>query len=102
MSILDDKLDIVLFVRNMMLIDIINATLLDTETDDIVNFLARPIITLKDDDDDDFSMLYHKYKETDFEKFYKEVVHLSKKSNKRMEEMKLISICNKHLKSINI
>ena len=102
MSILDDKLDIVLFVRNMILIDIINATLLDTETDDIVNFLARPIITLKDDDDDDFSMLYHKYKETDFEKFYKEVVHLSKKSNKRMEEMKLISICNKHLKSINI
>lgn len=102
MSILDDKLDIVLFVRNMMLIDIINATLLDTETDDIVNFLARPIITLKDDDDDDFSMLYHKYKETDFEKFYEEVVHLSKKSNKRMEEMKLISICNKHLKSINI
>ena len=102
MSILDDKLDIVLFVRNMMLIDIINATLLDTETDDIVNFLARPIITLKDDEDDEFSMLYHKYKETDFEKFYKEIVHLSNKPNKRMEEIKLISICNKHLKSINI
>jgi hypothetical protein len=102
MSILDDKLDIVLFVRNMMLIDIINATLLDTETDDIVNFLARPIITLKDDEDDEFSMLYHKYKENDFEKFYKEIVHLSNKPNKRMEEIKLISICNKHLKSINI
>ena len=101
-EILDQKLDITLYVRNMMLFDIINETLLNSEIKDIVNFLIRPIIPLKNKEENEFSIFYSKYKENDFNNFYKEVIKLSNKENKRNEEIKLISICNKHLKNINI
>ena len=100
-TILDEKLDITLYVRNMILFDIINATLLDSETKDIVNFLIRPVISLKNNDGDDFSLFYGKYKETDFNNFYNEVIQLCNKTNKRKENIKLISICNNHLKNIS-
>ena len=101
-ALLDSKLDIVSYLRNMMLFDILNETFLDSEVKQIVNFLSRPIITSQNDEENEFSLLYDKYKEADFENFYQEVIQLSNKTNKRKEEIKLISICNKHLKEINI
>ena len=101
-ALLNSKLDITLYVRNMMIIDIINEILLDPETRDIVNFLARPIISLKRDEENELSLFYHKYKEANFEKFYKEVIQLSNKVVKNKEDIRLISICNKHLKQIHI
>ena len=103
MDILDNKLDIVAYVRNMMLIDIINEILLDKKTESIINFLARPIICLKDnDEEEEFSLFYHKYKEADFEQFYNEVIQLSNKTYLKEKEAKLISLCNKHLKQIKL
>ena len=101
-SFLDNKLDIVLYIRNMILIDIINKTILDNDTKDILNFLTRPIISLKDSEEDDMSLFYEKYKNTDFDKFYNELIQISNKKDKRNEEKKLISVCNKQLKKINI
>ena len=101
-ALLNSKLDITLYVRNMMIIDIINEILLDPETRDIVNFLARPIISLKRVEENELSLFYHKYKEANFEKFYKEVIQLSNKVVKTKEDIRLISICNKHLKQIHI
>ena len=101
-SLLDSKLDITLYVRNMMLIDIMNEILLAPETRDIVNFLTRPIISLKKDEENELSLFYHKYNETDFENFYKEVIQLTNKPIKQREEIRLIYICNKRLKQINI
>ena len=101
-ELLDSKLDVVLYVRNVMLFEILNETFfLDSDTKDIINFLARPIISLESDEESQLSLFYNKYKENDFEKFYKEVIQLSNKTDKRKEEIKLISICNKHLKQIN-
>lgn len=60
-SLLDSKLDITLYVRNMMLIDIMNEILFDPETRDIVNLLTRPIISLKNNDEKNLSLFYHKY-----------------------------------------
>ena len=76
--------------------------LLAPETRDIVNFLIRPIISLKKDEENELSLFYHKYNETDFENFYKEVIQLTNKPIKQREEIRLISICNKRLKQINI
>ena len=67
MDILDNKLDIVTFIRNMIIIDIINEILFEKKTEYIINFLARPIISLKNnDEEEEFSSFYNKYKEADF------------------------------------
>ena len=46
-SLLNSKLDIALNIRNMMLFDIMNETVRNSETKDIINFLTRPIISYK-------------------------------------------------------
>ena len=99
-SILYNKLDIVLYVRNMILFDILNETFLGNDAIDIINFLSRPIISLKEEVKNEFPIFYHRYKTNDFDKFYGEIVTLSQKPNKRKEETELISITNKHLKML--
>jgi hypothetical protein len=99
-SILYNKLDIVLYVRNMILFDILNETFFGNDAIDIINFLSRPIISLKCEENDKFLSFYHRYKTNDFDKFYGEIVTLSQKPNKRKEETELISITNKHLKML--
>ena len=101
-SILNSKLDIVLFVRNMLLIDIINEIFFGDNEKDIVNFLSRPIISLKGKKKNDQPIFYHNYESSDFNKFYVELSELAKKSDKRKEEEQLISISNNHLKSLLI
>ena len=101
-SFLDRKLDIVLYVRNMILLDIFTEILLDPETKEVANFLTRPIISLKSDELDELTLLYNKYEENDFDKFYKQLIQLSNKPDKRKDEIKLITICYKHLKEINM
>ena len=45
--LLYNKLDIALYVRNMLLFDIMNETVINSETKDIINYLTRPIISYK-------------------------------------------------------
>ena len=99
-SILFSKLDIVLYVRNMILFDIINKTVLGTGIKDVINFLSRPIISLKGKEKNELQIFYHNYKPSDFDKFYNEIGELAQKSDKRNEEKLLISLTNKHLKSL--
>ena len=101
-SFLDRKLDIVLYVRNMILLDIFTEILLDHETREVANLLTRPIISLKSDELDELTLLYNKYEENDFDKFYKQLIQLSNKPDKRKDEIKLITICYKHLKEMNM
>ena len=99
-SILYNKLDIVLYVRNMILFDILNETFLGNDVIDIINFLSRPIISITGEEKNEFPMFYHRYKTNDFDKFYGEIVNLSQKPNKSKEEIELISLTNKHLKML--
>ena len=78
-SILNSKLDIVLYVRNMLLIDIINETFLVEDKKDIINFLSQPIISLKGKKKNDLPIFYHSYNSSDFNKFYFELDELAKK-----------------------
>jgi len=99
-SILFSKLDIVLYVRNMILFDIMNKTFLGTGIKDVINFLSRPIISLKGKEKNELQIFYNKYKPSDFDKFYNEIGELAQKSDKRNEEKLLISLTNQHLKSL--
>jgi len=99
-SILFSKLDIVLYVRNMILLDIMNKTFLGTGIKDVINFLSRPIISLKGKEKNELQIFYNNYKPSDFDKFYNEIGELAQKSDKRNEEKLLISLTNQHLKNL--
>ena len=95
-----NKMEISVYIRNTMLFDIINETFIDSEHIDIINFLCRPIISLKNKEKNELSLFYRNYKENDFNKCYTEIIQLMNKSGKRDEENKLISLSNKHLKKL--
>ena len=101
-SFLYSKMDILLYIRNMILFDIINETLLSVGLKDVINFLSRPIISLNGKKDNSLNIFYQGYKSSDFKNFYGEIKELSKKSDKAKEEKELISLTNKHLKSLLI
>ena len=99
-SILYSKLDVGLYVRNMILFDIINETFIGLGSRDIVNFLSRPIISLNTKETNELAIFYHAYKSSDFNKFYNKMNELSQNSDRTREETELISLTNKHLKSL--
>ena len=98
-NIINNSLDIVSFVQNVMLFNIINETILDAHVKSIVNFLSHPIISInKDNDKNDFEEFYRSYKESDFNKFSEDLTKLVQKPKKEIRERKLISFANKRLK----
>jgi cytochrome oxidase Cu insertion factor (SCO1/SenC/PrrC family) len=84
----------------MLLFDIMKDILLDSETKDITNFLVHPIISLSVNEENELPSLHDKYAESDFDKFYQEIIKLSNKDEKTIEEIRLMSLSNKHLKEL--
>ena len=101
-SFLYNKLDITLYMRNMILFDIMKDILLDSETKNIAYFLVHPIISLSNNEEDELLSIHKKYNESDFYKFYDEIIQLSNKNEKTKEEIKLMSLSNEHLKKLYI
>ena len=97
-SYLYNKMEISLYIRNMMLFDIFNDIFVEPENKDIINFLCRPIITRKNSGKNDLSLYYKGYRDKDFSKFYNQITQIIEKSDKKSEELKLISLSNQHLK----
>ena len=93
-----NKLDIILYVRNMVLFDIINETLLDEEKKNIINFLSRPLLSL--DKKENKNIFYQNYYETDFDKFYDGYQELAHKTYKQHKEERLLSYSNQKLKEL--
>ena len=87
------------YVRNMILFDIMNQTIIDNERNDIINFLCRPIISPHQNQTEEFEHFYKSYKKEDFEKFKNNIKELMKKPEKDDKENKLISISKKRLKA---
>ena len=102
-NILNNNLDVVLFVKNQMLFNILYETLIEDQIKSIVNFLCRPIISINDDKTkNNLPQYYHKYQEDDFNKFSQEIVQLVQKPRKKMKEKKLLLLSNKHLQDFLI
>ena len=98
-NILFKKMDIITYVRNMILFDLLNRIILDDSKKTIMNFICRPVISINDNNKkNEFDLFYRKYRERDFKKFYQEIQNLSKKQNKEEKDNKLVSYSNAHLK----
>ena len=95
---LNINLDIVSYIRNQILFDIINETILDEQVKSIVNFLCRPVLSINHDIKNNFSDFYKLYDEKDFTKFSEELIELIQKPNKSIREKKLIKLSNNRLK----
>ena len=93
-------MDIVVYVRNMLLFDIINESLVGTDVKDIINFLSRPIISVKKKNENELAVFYNNYKSSDFKKLYTQLTEISEKSDKSLEEKRLVSLSNQHLRTL--
>ena len=101
-ALLYNKLDIAVYVRNMIVFDVMKDLILEPKTKDIVNFLVRPVISLTPNEDEEVHLFHKNYDESDFDKFYQEIIELSNKDKITEEENRLISLSNKHLKELYI
>ena len=101
-NILYNKLDIVLFMRNMILLDIMSKTLVDNNNNKngIITFLSRPVVSIAEKEQSELDESFKKYEETNFDNFYYEVLELVKKAEKRETEKKLLSLSNQQLKEL--
>ena len=97
-KIIYKKLDIITYIRNMILFDIINEILLDNKKKDIINFLCRPVISANKSSTNEYYDFYKLYGEKDFDKFMYKVEGLVKKKNKDIIEEKLIELSKEQLK----
>ena len=97
-KILYQKLDITLYLRNMMLLDIMNKTLLEENMKNIINFISRPILSLNKNENDELESFYQSYTDSEFEKFSNDIYEYAKKSDKNIIEKKILNISNKQLK----
>ena len=92
------KLDLVLFVRNMILFDIINDMMLSWNKRNIINFLSRPVISLNNDEEYRSPEFYQDYNRNDYERFSQSIYDMAQEPQKGIEEKKLIALSNKSLK----
>ena len=99
-NIIFKKLDIIAYTRNMILFDIINQLLIDTNQKTVINFLSRPIISINKGAKNEFSEFYKNYREKDFKKFYEEILEISQKNNKENMDSKLLNLSVEHLKDL--
>jgi len=99
-NILNDKLDISLYIKNTILIDILNQALINDNMKSMTKFISRPIISLNKSGERDLSQFYKNYDLTDFDNLYEEISNMSKKSRFAQAEQKIISSVYNELKEM--
>ena len=98
-NLLNNKLDISLFVKNMILIDIMNQILLRENKEVITQFLSRPVISLNKEEKE-LDKNNKEFNENVFDKFYSEMMDIAKKPEIIDNEKEIISLLNKRLKEL--
>ena len=99
-ELLNKKFDIVLYTRNMTLIDIISKILLDENKKEIINILGRPVLFSEKIEEGEYDVFYKNYSKEDFNKMNDEILDLVKKPGKQNFDEKLISFTNEKLKEL--
>ena len=101
-KIIFKKLDIVTYIRNMVLFDKINQTIINDKEKILINFFSRPIISAyTKEEKNEFEEFYENYEDKDFDKYYEQIKELVNKPKKEENDYKLLSISNDHLKTFN-
>ena len=98
-NLLYKKLDVTLYVKNVLLFDIMHQTLIDDKRNGIINFISRPTISTKREDKE-LSEFYKTYTYSDFERFNFEINELIRNPRLEKNERNLLSLCNKNLREI--
>ena len=98
-SLLYKKLDVTLYVKNVLLFDIMHQTLIDDKRNGIINFISRPTISTKSKEKE-LSEFYKTYSYSDFERFNFEINELIQNPRLEKNEKNLLSLCNKDLREI--
>ena len=96
-KIINKKLDIITYVRNMILFDIINNIIISDNNKDIINFLCRPIISINSSKINECDDFYKHYKKINYDKFSKDIQTLLNKPDKDDIEKRLIYLLKEHL-----
>ena len=99
-ELLFKKLDINVYVRNMILFDLLNLTTIDSIKKPLINFLSRPVVSISQKNKGEFNEFYKNFRERDFNKFYDKIQEVAQKSKRDEGEEKLFSISNERFKSL--
>ena len=100
-DLLNEKLDIALYVKNAFLLEIMNHSLIDDKKKGITKFMTRPIFSDKSEDENkELDEFYQNYSQKDFDKFNNEIIELIRNPKLEKLDQKLIYLCNKELKKI--
>ena len=91
-NILKRKLDITLYIKNAIFIDILNQALINDNMKSMIKFISRPKISLNKSVERDLSQFYKNYVITDFDNLYKDVSKMSKKPKLTQAEQKIIPL----------
>ena len=97
-NIMFKKMDIITYVRNMILFDFINKIIIDEDRIPIINFICRPIISLNKEQKNKYDDFYKNYREKDFNQFSEEIMDLTEKPRDKDKKMRLVSLSREHLK----
>jgi hypothetical protein len=100
-NILDNKLEISLYIKNTLLIDILNQALINDNMKSMTKFISKPIISLNKSNEIDMSQFYKHYELTDFDDLYEDVLEMSKKPKLMQTEQKIISLVYNNLKEMD-
>jgi len=99
-QILFNKMDIVVYIRTMLIFDIICQILFNEHKKYVVNLLCRPVISSKEVNENELNDFYKLYDNTEFVKSTLGIQNLLKIENKNNSDNELITLCNKQLKDI--
>ena len=102
-NILYNKLDIILYIRNMLLLDVISTILLDNNKKNIIEFLIHPKLSIynnQKNENEENKKHFGKYCVDDFNNFYDEISNIVQKNYLMKEDRKLISLSNNELKKL--
>ena len=99
-NLLNDKLDISLYIKNTILIDIFNQALINDNMKSMTKFISRPIISLSKSGERNVSQFYKSYKLADFDNLYEDISNMSKKHRLTQAEQKIISLVYNELKEM--
>ena len=99
-NIMFKKMDIITYVRNMILFDFINKIIIDENRIPIINFICRPIISLDKEEKNKYDDIYKNYREKNFNQFSNEILDLTENPGDKDKKMRLISFSREHLKKL--
>ena len=101
-DIINSKLNIIYYVKNMLFLDVIN-NMLNEDKKEIYKFLSMPIISSNENEEDKIYQQREKelhYSDEDFLNFYLQIKRITDNTTIESDDMKLLKLSYKQLKKL--